>query len=183
MSDAATDETVEEVVAPVEPPMAYGVPTTMSHGQQVLHPSRDELIATVQALADDGFVSVLDLCGVDYSTYGSRRDLPREIAAERFEIVVIMINHTAPGRIRLRVQVPGDDTVVPSLFDLFPGTENLEREAFDMFGIVFDGHPMLTRILMPEDWEGHPLRKDFAVGSVPVQFKLKGAKHGDPGTR
>jgi NADH-quinone oxidoreductase subunit C len=53
---------------------------------------------------------------------------------------------------------------VPSLFDLFPGTEAFEREVFDMFGITFDGHPDLTRILMPEDWDGHPLRKDYAWG-------------------
>ena len=72
---------------------------------------------------------------------------------------------------RLRVQVPEDDPVVPSLFDLYPGTEAMEREVFDLFGIRFDGHPDLTRILMPEDWEGHPLRKDYAVGRIPVQFK------------
>ena len=72
---------------------------------------------------------------------------------------------------RLRVQVPDDDPVVPSLFDVHPGTEALEREVFDMFGIRFDGHPDLTRILMPEDWIGHPLRKDYAIGRIPVQFK------------
>jgi NADH-quinone oxidoreductase subunit C len=57
------------------------------------------------------------------------------------------------------------------LFSLYPGTEAMEREAFDLFGVLFDGHPDLTRILMPEDWEGHPLRKDYAIGKVPVQFK------------
>ena len=68
-------------------------------------------------------------------------------------------------------QVPEDDASVPSLFDLHPGTEALEREVFDMFGISFDGHPDLTRILMPEDWIGHPLRKDYSSGRIPVQFK------------
>jgi len=67
--------------------------------------------------------------------------------------------------------VSGDDPVVPSLFELWPGSEAMEREAFDMFGIRFDGHPDLTRILMPEDWIGHPLRKDYAEGRIPVQFK------------
>ena len=74
-------------------------------------------------------------------------------------------------RVRVRVQVPEGDPTVPSLFGLYPGTEVPEREVFDMFGIAFDGHPDLTRILMPEDWEGHPLRKDYAVGAIPVQFK------------
>jgi NADH-quinone oxidoreductase subunit C len=60
---------------------------------------------------------------------------------------------------------------VPSLFDMWAGAEAFEREVFDLMGIVFTDHPDLTRILMPEDWEGHPLRKDYAVGRVPVQFK------------
>ena len=71
----------------------------------------------------------------------------------------------------MRVQVPADDPTLPTLFDIHPGTEAMEREVFDMFGIVFTDHPDLTRILMPEDWEGHPLRKDYEVGSIPVQFK------------
>ena len=60
---------------------------------------------------------------------------------------------------------------MPSLFDLWPGSENLEREVFDMFGITFTDHPDMSRVLMPEDWVGHPLRKDYAVGAIPVQFK------------
>ena len=69
------------------------------------------------------------------------------------------------------MQVPEAEPVLPSLFDLWPGTEAMEREAFDLFGIRFDGHPDLTRILMPEDWIGHPLRKDYDTGRIPVQFK------------
>jgi NADH-quinone oxidoreductase subunit C len=69
------------------------------------------------------------------------------------------------------VQVPEDDPVVPSLFSVHAGTEALEREVFDMFGITFTDHPDLTRILMPEDWIGHPLRKDYDSGRIPVQFK------------
>jgi NADH-quinone oxidoreductase subunit C len=67
--------------------------------------------------------------------------------------------------------VPEADPVVATMFDLWPGTEAMEREVFDLMGIRFDRHPDLTRILMPEDWEGHPLRKDYAVGRIPVQFK------------
>src|SRR5690606_5355624 len=98
-------------------------------------------------------------------------DLPDSVTPERFEVVVNLLNMQERRRIRVRVQVPGDDPVLPSLFDLFPGTEAPEREVFDMFGIRFEGHPDLTRILMPEDWSGHPLRKDHEVGSIPVQFK------------
>ena len=75
------------------------------------------------------------------------------------------------GAICVCVQVPDDDPALPTVFDVWPGTEALEREVFDMFGIRFDGHPDLSRILMPEDWIGHPLRKDYEVGDIPVQFK------------
>jgi NADH-quinone oxidoreductase subunit C len=81
------------------------------------------------------------------------------------------INHGTAERVRVRVQVPGAEAVVPTLFDRYPGTEAQERETYDLVGIVFDGHPDLTRILMPEDWRGHPLRRDYDVGRIPVQFK------------
>ena len=71
----------------------------------------------------------------------------------------------------MRVQLGDEEPSIASLYDLYPGTEAMEREAYDMFGILFDGHPDLTRILMPDDWEGHPLRKDYAQGRIPVQFK------------
>ncbi|WP_420435259.1 NADH-quinone oxidoreductase subunit C [Candidatus Poriferisocius sp.] len=137
----------------------------------VLHVPRDQLVETVTGLRDEGYVSVLDVTAVDYLEHPGRSDLPAEATPERFELVVTLISHAAAGRIRLRVQVPADDPTVPTLFDLYPGTEALEREVADMFGIVFEGHPDPTRILMPPDWEGHPLRKDFAVGRIPVQFK------------
>ncbi len=90
---------------------------------------------------------------------------------ERFEVVVSLLDIDSARRLRVRVQVPEDELVLPTLFDVWPGTEALEREVFDMFGITFDGHPDLSRILMPEDWIGHPLRKDYEVGDIPVQFK------------
>jgi NADH-quinone oxidoreductase subunit C len=97
--------------------------------------------------------------------------MPATVSAERFEVVVNLLDMTDRRRVRLRVQVPEADASVPSLFDIHPGTEAMEREVYDMFGIAFDGHPDLTRILMPEDWIGHPLRKDYDVGEIPVQFK------------
>jgi NADH-quinone oxidoreductase subunit C len=147
------------------------VPETSSRGQRVLHPDRESYVALVKALHEDGFLMCLDVTAVDYLTHPGRIDLPPEVIPERFELVASFINHATRERVRLRVQVPEADATVPSLFDLHPGTEALEREVFDMFGIAFDGHPDLTRILMPEDWEGHPLRKDSPSGRIPVQFK------------
>jgi len=165
--EEATDEVVEE---PVEVETEYGVPVTRPRGDLVLHPSRDELIATVQALRNDGYLMCIDVCGVDYLTHPGRT-LPATIAPERFEVVVALLDMAAKRRARLRVQVPADDATCPSLFAIHPGTEAMEREAFDMFGITFDDHPDMTRILMPEEWIGHPLRKDYAIGKIPVQFK------------
>jgi len=96
--------------------------------------------------------------------------------------VLQLLDRQQRRRLRIRVQVPEDDPVLPSLFDLWPGTEAMERETFDMFGISFDGHPDLTRILMPEDWIGHPLRKDYGVGRIPVQFKAAERRDVEPRT-
>ena len=150
--------------------MLYDCPRADSWGQTVIHPTRVSYVATVKALLDDGYVMCVDLTAADYISQ-SPRQLPDGIEPGRFEVVVNVLDMSTPRRLRLRVQVPADDAEVPSLFDLHPGTEAMEREVFDMFGIAFTGHPDLTRILMPEDWEGHPLRKDYAVGEIPVQFK------------
>jgi NADH-quinone oxidoreductase subunit C len=97
--------------------------------------------------------------------------MPEGVSVGRFEVVVNLLNLVDRLRLRVRVQLDADDPVIGTLFDLWPGTEAMEREAYDMFGIRFAGHPDLTRILMPEDWDGHPLRKDYEVGRIPVQFK------------
>lgn len=148
----------------------HGCPVTLSHGQTVVHPSREQYLDLIKALDDEGYTMCSDLCGVDYLDF-MRRALPVGVEAERFEVVVNLLDIHERRRIRVRVQVPESDPVVPSLFDLYPGSEAMEREAYDMFGISFADHPDLTRILMPEDWEGHPLRKDYEVGRIPVQFK------------
>ena len=140
-----------------------------SHGQRVLHPTREQYVKTVRTLLDDTYSMCADLTAVDYLTFPNRT-LPDGIAGERFELVVNLLSIERRERIRLRVQVPADDPSIATLFDLYPGTEAMEREVYDMFGIVFTDHPDLTRILMPEDWDGHPLRKDYDQGRIPVQF-------------
>jgi NADH-quinone oxidoreductase subunit C len=112
----------------------------------------------------------VDLCGVDYLEHLDRA-LPQGVARTRFEVVVNLLSLSKRQRVRVRVQAGDDEPEVDSLFVLYPGTEAMEREAFDLYGVLFTNHPDLTRILMPEEWEGHPLRKDYGSGRVPVQFK------------
>ncbi|HBM57439.1 MAG TPA: NADH-quinone oxidoreductase subunit C [Acidimicrobiaceae bacterium] len=140
-------------------------------GQAVLYPDRGAYLATVESLRDEGYCTATDLTVVDYLTHPGRSGLPGGVQPERFEVVVGLFDHARRERVRLRIQVPADDPTVPSLFDLFPGTEAMEREAWDLFGVSFEGHPDHSRILLPEDWVGHPLRKDEGIGAIPVQFK------------
>ena len=165
-----TPATTPDEAAPTpEPPSMHGCPMTESFGQTVLHPTREQYVGVVRALLDDGYEMCVDVTAADY-LLSPRRNLPEGIEPERFEVVVNLLSFSLRQRIRIRVQVPADDPFIESLFDLHPGTEAMEREVYDMFGISFENHPDLTRILMPEDWEGHPLRKDYDTGAIPVQF-------------
>jgi NADH-quinone oxidoreductase subunit C len=124
----------------------------------------------IASLRDEGFDLCIDVTAVDYLTYPDRA-VADDVQRERFEVVVNLLSLTSKGRVRVRCQVPAAEPVLPTITDLYAGADAPEREVFDMFGIVFEGHPDLSRILMPEDWEGHPLRKDYAVGAIPVAFK------------
>ncbi|MGH9019159.1 MAG: NADH-quinone oxidoreductase subunit C [Acidimicrobiales bacterium] len=146
------------------------VPSGLSTGQEVVFPMVAEYHDVVRGYKADGFALLSDLTAVDYLTHPGRT-LPDGVTPQRFEVVASLLSLSAARRVRVRVLVPEPDAVVDSLWDLYPGAEAMEREVFDMFGIRFTGHPDLTRILMPEDWEGYPLRKDYGVGRVPVQFK------------
>jgi NADH-quinone oxidoreductase subunit C len=169
-TEAPEAERPEQEAAPAE---RHGVPVVTSRGVDVLFPPADEYLRVVEALRDEGFDLCVDVTAVDYLTHPGR-SLPEGVTPERYEVVVNLLSIDLGERVRVRLQVPAGDPTAPSLFALYPGSETPEREVFDMFGIVFDGHPDLTRILMPEDWEGHPLRKDFAIGRIPVQFKATG---------
>ena len=132
-----------------------------SHGQEVVRISSEQLVEFCQAALEWGFEVLADVTAVDF--YRTR--------TPRFDLVVNLLSMQHLRRLRLLVGVTDGDPVVPSLVPIWPGANFGEREVYDMFGITFEGHPDLTRILMPDDWEGFPLRKDFEVGAVPVQFK------------
>ena len=143
-----------------------------------MHCSRDEYLPLMRALKGDDFDLPVGVTGVDYLTpLRAVMTLPATAITpeERFggggRAAFDRLAQHRRLRIRVRCQVPGDDPAVPTLFDVWPGTEAHERETYDMFGIRFDGHPDPSRILMPDDWEGHPLRKDYDTGHIPIQFK------------
>ena len=115
----------------------------------------------VKSLFDEGYEMMVDLTAVDWF----RKKEPR------FEIIVNLLSLSKNLRKTIKEQVQDDTLTIPSITDIYPGANFYEREVFDMFGIIFENHPELTRILMPDDWIGHPLRKDYGSGRIPVQFK------------
>lgn len=132
-----------------------------SHGQTVAIVPGEQWFEFASAARDASFDMCSDVTAVDW--YRSR--------PERFQVVANLTSTRIPARLRMITAVGRHEPRVASITPLWPGANFPEREVYDMFGIEFDGHPDMTRILMPDDWEGHPLRKDFGVGSVPVQFK------------
>jgi NADH-quinone oxidoreductase subunit C len=180
--DAEAREEDHEVVVPddVAAAVCERFPGTVfvdSHGQPVVHVDRDSWHDVAAFLRDEQqFTQCLDVTGVD-QLVAEARALPAGVAAERYEVVANFLSHVRNRRIRVIAQVPAADATVASITELYPGVNFAERETYDLFGIEFSGHPDLTRILMPDDWVGHPLRKDDAPARVPVTFK------GDPSPR
>ena len=172
MSDeaAAAEEAGTDAVSIPEPEFRYGALVDPSDAS-VLHATPESYLSVCKAARADGFDQLIDLTAVDFLTYAGQRPLPAEVDGERFEVVTQLINHVDRERVRIRTQLSADEPTIATVFDIWPGSENLEREVYDMFGIVFSDHPDMSRVLMPDDWVGHPLRKDYAVGSIPVQFK------------
>lgn len=125
--------------------------------------SPENIIEISQALRDEfGFNFLCELTAVDY--------WPEE--EPRFHIVYGYYSHANNSRMALRVPLNGDHPSIRTLTDLYPGANWHEREVWDMFGVKFDGHPDLRRVLMPYDWEGHPLRKDYPLGYEEPQFSF-----------
>ncbi len=154
-----------------------GAVAHVSHGQPVVYVDRGGWRDVARFLRDDQrFTQCLDVTAVDHLTDQERSVVP-DVVPERFEVVANFLSHPRNRRLRVICEVPVSDPRVPSIVEVYPGMSFAEREVYDLFGIEFEGHPDLTRILMPDDWEGHPLRKDDAPARVPVEFK------GDPAPR
>ena len=128
---------------------------------EILNIPLNDYKTTVESLKNEGFEMMMDLTVVDWF----RKKEPR------FEIVVQFLSTSHNKRTTLKTFVEDEDLSVSSITDIYPSANFYEREAFDMFGIIFENHPDLTRILMPDDWVGHPLRKNYGSGRIPVQFK------------
>lgn len=129
-----------------------------------LHVRREHLLSVATSLRNDPelrFEMCLGVNGVHYP-----QNEGRELHAS---YPLLSITHNR--RVRLEVSVPDSDPHIPSLISIYPTNDWHERETYDFFGIQFDGHPSLTRIQMPDDWEGHPQRKDYPLGGIPVEYK------------
>jgi len=151
-----------DAVADVLDPLIDQV--VIHRGEITFHVSRENLMAVGKLLRDDPTLR-FELCsGVSGVHYPG--DAGRELHA-----VYHFTSMTYNRRIRVEVSVSDADPHIPSLCSVYPALDWHERETFDMFGIVFDGHPALTRILMPDDWPGHPQRKDYPLGGIPVEYK------------
>ncbi len=136
----------------------------VADGEITFHVNRDELVAFVRALRDEPglrFELCLGVSGVHYPNHTNKE----------LHAVYHFRSITHNRVIRVEVSVPDSDPRVPSIVSVYPTNDWHERETFDFFGIVFESHPHLTRILMPDDWQGHPQRKDYPLGGVPVEYK------------
>ncbi len=128
---------------------------------EIINTTVEEYKKLVESLHSDNYEMMVDLTVVDWF----RKKEPR------FEVVVQFLSISKNQRKTIKVFVDDEDLSIPSITDIYPSANFYEREAFDMFGINFLEHPDLTRILMPDDWNGHPLRKNYGSGRIPVQFK------------
>lgn len=134
----------------------------VDRGELTLHVRREKLVEVSRILRDDlKFEMCLGVSGAHY---------PDEDGRE-LHALYPLLSLTRNQRIRIEVAAPDKDPHIPSVVSIWAGNNWHERETYDMFGIIFDGHPALTRIFMPDDWNGHPQRKDYPLGGIPVEYK------------
>ncbi|TCD14439.1 NADH-quinone oxidoreductase subunit C [Oricola cellulosilytica] len=160
---AATTETIEDLVSTLADELeGIDYETSVAHGELTLKVGLGSLIELLTALRDDvqlKFVSIIDICGADYPG-----------RTKRFDVVYHLLSPTLNQRLRVKVETD-EETAVPSAVPVFPGANWFERETYDMYGILFTGHPDLRRLLTDYGFEGHPLRKDFPLtGFVEVHY-------------
>ena len=157
---------IDAALAHAWPGYADGIEKVVIHrGEMTIHVRREALLQFLQTLRDDldlRFELLSAVSGVQY---------PDDPTGRPLHSVYHLTSMSYRRRIRLEVSVPDDDPHVPSATGVYPTADWQERETWDMFGIVYDGHPGLTRILMPDDWVGHPQRKDYPLGGIPVEYK------------
>ena len=137
----------------------------VDRGEMTIFVAREHLLAVARALRDDPtlrFDMCLGVSGVHF---------PQETGRELHAIYHLLSITNGGRRVRLEVTCPDQDPHIPSVVEVYPANDWNERETWDFFGIVFDGHPALTRIFMPDDWPGHPQRKDYPLGGIPVEYK------------
>ncbi|GGO14018.1 NADH-quinone oxidoreductase subunit C [Microbispora rosea subsp. aerata] len=155
----------DEVADALEPAFADAIErVVVDRGEVTFHVRRERLVEVMKHLRDDPalrFELSLGVSGVHY---------PHETGAE-LHAVYHLCSITHNRRIRVEVSCPDADPHIPSTVQVYPTHDWHERETYDFFGIVFDGHPALTRIEMPDDWEGHPQRKDYPLGGIPVEYR------------
>ena len=136
---------------------------TVDRGEMTWYVDREHLVRLARTLRDDPALRFEFCSGVSGVDYG-------EGVPQQLHVVVQLLSMTYRRRLRLEIALELDDAHCPSLVEVFPTADWHERETWDMFGIVFDGHPSLTRILMPDDWNGHPQLKSYPLGGIPVEY-------------
>ncbi|WP_426563456.1 NADH-quinone oxidoreductase subunit C [Angustibacter sp. McL0619] len=145
------DEAIEKVV--------------LEHGELTVHVRRESLPVVARLMRDEPTLRFEICSGVSGVHY------PEQSGRELHAVYHLLSITNGGRRVRLEVTCPDDDRRIPSVVSVWPGNDWHERETWDMFGIEFVGHPALTRILMPDDWPGHPQRKDYPLGGIPVEYK------------
>ncbi|RZT88497.1 NADH dehydrogenase subunit C [Pseudonocardia sediminis] len=165
------DEMADELGAAMDQngiPRAAIEQVTVDRGEITFYVQREKVAEIARTLRDDPglrFEFCSAVSGVDYSS-------PDGAPVDKsLHVVYHLLSMTYRRRIRLEVSLNFDDPHVPSVVETYPTADWHERETWDMFGVIFDGHPALTRILMPDDWDGHPQRKSYPLGGIPVEYK------------
>ena len=163
--DDVADQLVRALVGGSSPSERAIERVVVDRGEMTIFVAREHLVAVARVLRDDPslrFEMCLGVSGVHY---------PQQAGRELHAVYHLLSITNGGRRVRLEVTCSDDDRHIPSIVGVYPANNWHERETWDMFGIEFDGHPALTRILMPDDWPGHPQRKDYPLGGIPVEYK------------